>query len=210
MRLSSDGLPFILPPALIATGLLATGWTSAAFVALLVTGCVAAFFRDPERQCDAPAGHVASPADGRVVRVERDERGRLRVAVFLSVFNVHVARSPLGGRLESCRRIPGPLRAAFREEASENARVLLRLRTGHGPIEVALMAGLVARRVLTWVAPPAVLQRGQRIAIIRFGSRAEVRLPRSYEPTVSVGDRVRAGQTVLARPSESDRSDHGP
>lgn len=201
MRLSSDGLPFILPPALAAVALLAAGLRLPALAVAVLAVLVAAFFRDPDRHSEAPPGNVLSPADGRVVVAERLDDGRLRLAVFLSLFNVHVARSPVSGHLRECRRIPGPCRAAFRDDAVHNARVQLDIESDAGPVDLSLMAGLVARRVLPWVDAPDDLQRGQRIAIIRFGSRAELFLPSGLELAVETGTRVRAGETVIARPA---------
>lgn len=200
MRLSSDGYPFILPPALVAVTLAALGRYPASLVVMLVAICVALFFRDPARHCAAPPDRFVSPADGRVVQVRRTAEGGWLISIFLSVFNVHVARCPASGLLVASERIPGPLRAAFREDAAKNARVQMDIETPQGPVRLALMAGLVARRVLPWVQAPTQLRRGQRIAIIRFGSRAEIRLPERMQPTVKVGDRVRGGQTVIARP----------
>lgn len=207
MRLSSDGIPFLLPPALAAAGLFATGLILPGIVAAVLATLIGAFFRDPDRTCAAAADRVASPADGKVIVVEREEDRRLRVAVFLSLLDVHVARSPVAGHLTRCRRIPGPYAAAFREEATNNARVQMNIETEAGPVELSLMAGLVARRVLPWVDAPADLRRGHRIAIIRFGSRAEILLPPGFEPTVEPGQTVRAGETILARPIESGDQD---
>lgn len=200
MRICSDALPFALPPALVAAVALAAGQTWLAAAAALVAAGVAAFFRDPERHSSAPADQVISPADGRVLFVRSEDDG-LRIAIFLSVFNVHVARAPIGGHLSSSMRLPGGYAAAYHDRASRNARVEMDIETPGGTVHLGLMAGLVARRVLPWVSAPASLQRGQRIAIIRFGSRAELLLPASYEALVHKGDRVRAGETALARPS---------
>lgn len=207
MRLSSDGLPFILPPALAGVALLVAGAPRGGAAVLLASAAIAAFFRDPERRSDAPSSHVLAPADGRIVAAERGDDGSLRIAVFLSVFNVHVARSPVAGDLTRCRRIPGPFAAAFREGAAHNARVQLDVAAPAGPVRVSLMAGLVARRVLPWVDAPARLRRGQRIAIIRFGSRAEVLLPPGFDAVVGPGDRVRAGESTIARPLPDPRDD---
>ncbi len=202
MRISSDGLPFIMPPAVLTVAAAAAGLAAPALVGVLLTGAIAAFFRDPERHSDAAAGSILSPADGRVIHARRDAMGRTHVAIFLSLFNVHVARSPVAGELIECRRRPGGYAAAYRDKASHNARVEMRLRTDSGTVRVALMAGLVARRVLPWVEAPRHLDRGQRIAIIRFGSRAEIELPPGFAPAVETGDRVRAGETVIAMPAE--------
>ena len=197
MSIRSDALPYVLPGAFAAAVAAALGaWPAAAGFALLATA-LGAFFRDPERGSDAPGDAVLSPADGRVVAVEPDHGG-VRIAIFLSVFNVHVTRAPLTGRLLEWQRIAGAYAMAFRDSAAENARHRVLLRSGHGTIELSLMAGAVARRIVPFVAPPQDLARGQRIALIKFGSRAELRLPAGYVAVVSVGDRVRAGASVIA------------
>jgi phosphatidylserine decarboxylase len=205
MRIASDALPFALPPALLAVTALAWGLLLPGVLLAALAAAITAFFRDPERSSDAPSGHVLSPADGRVLAAGPEDDGRVRVTIFLSLFNVHVARSPVAGRLVRAERIDGGYAAAYRDEAAQNARVHMEVETPAGPVEFALMAGLVARRVLPWVSAPARLERGQRVAIIRFGSRSEVLLPRGFEAVVAEGDTVRAGVTVIARPVREDQ-----
>lgn len=199
MRICPDALPFVLPPAVLSAAAAASGHALAATIAAVLSIGIALFFRDPERTADAPADHVISPADGKVL-FARSETSGTTIAIFLSLFDVHVARAPVSGTLTSARRLPGGYAAAYHDRAARNARVEMEIASERGPVHVALMAGLVARRVLPWVAAPARLERGQRIAIIRFGSRSEVRLPPGYEALVARGDRVRAGETALARP----------
>ena len=200
MRICSESLPFILPSALgcaVATGMGALA--PAAALALTTLG-IGAFFRDPTRDCNAPADAALAPADGKVLTVETGEdRVGVHIAIFLSLLDVHVTRAPVAGNLLSCQRHSGGYLPAYRPAASNNARTVLRIATPLGEIELALIAGLIARRVVPWVAAPTALDRGQRLAIIRFGSRAELSLPSDYRPVVAVGDRVRAGQTVVAR-----------
>lgn len=203
MRICPEALPFVLPPAVAGAVAGALGAWVVAAALLLTAALLAAFFRDPERTSNAPPNAVLAPADGRVVEVQRDADGTSRIAIFLSVFNVHVARAPADGDLHRCERITGSHAAAYRAEAADNARVAMDMHTPQGPMELALMAGAVARRIVMWVAAPARLRRGQRIAIIRFGSRAELRLPPGLEPRVRDGDRVRAGATVVAGPPET-------
>jgi phosphatidylserine decarboxylase len=143
---------------------------------------------------------VLSPADGRVLAVDPLADGRTQITIFLSVFNVHVARSPAAGELTRSEAKGGGFAAAFSPRADSNARVEMDLMTTSGRLEVTLFAGLVARRVLPWVAAPTTLRRGQRIAIIRFGSRSRVILPATLNSTVSKGDQVRAGLTPLGAP----------
>lgn len=163
-------------------------------VALAVLGVgVLWFHRDPDREI-APAGVVA-PADGRVTEV-REEGDRVRVAVFLNVTDVHVCRAPVDATVEGVEREPGGHWPAFTKAAERNERVRFDL----GATEVTLTAGTVARRVHPYVSGGEV-DRGERIAHISFGSRADVVLPPEYDRedlTVAEGDRVRAGETAVA------------
>ncbi len=181
----------------------AAGYFGLAFAAAMIAVALGAFFRDPPRHSDSPPNCVLSPADGRVVAVSSDASG-VDIAIFLSVFNVHVTRAPIDGALIEWERIVGGYAMAFRGAASHNARHRVVLTTERGKVELSLIAGAVARRVVPFVFPPSSLRRGQRIALIKFGSRAELRLPPGHAAVVSVGDRVRAGETILAEASASE------
>ncbi len=198
MRICTDGLPFILPLAVGAVVLLVVGQPLGTAIITAVALVVAAFFRDPDRVAEAPPGAVVSPADGVVLAVHGTDSGSIFVAIFLSLFDVHVTRAPAAGELRRCVRRPGGFAPAQLDAASGNARVEMDLQTAAGPLRLSLMAGLVARRVLPWVRAPMALRRGQRIAIIRFGSRAEMTLPPGFVAAVDKGSRVRAGETVIA------------
>lgn len=202
MSIRSEALPYALPGAVAAAVAAAFGAFWIALGMAVVSAALAAFFRDPERCTDAPARALLSPADGRVVEVTADERGLL-IAIFLSVFNVHVTRAPCSGLLREWERIAGGYAMAFRDAASHNARHRLVIDTAAGRIELSLIAGAVARRVVPFFAAPATLSRGERIALIKFGSRAELRLPADHSAVVSVGDRVRAGETIVATAPEN-------
>ncbi len=202
MRIASDGFPFILPPALMAAGAVAAQLPSVALASAVVAAALAAFFRDPDRLVVAVANAALSPVDGRVIGVQSEAEG-ISITVFLSLFNVHVARSPIAGELVRCEAKGGGYAAAFSPRAGHNARVEMDIASDTGTVRLSLMAGLVARRVLPWVGAPAALRQGQRIAIIRFGSRAEINLPAGFEATVRVGDTVRAGLTTVARCTEA-------
>ncbi len=198
MTIRSDSLPFLLPAAIVTALLAATG-SYLAFAAGALTLAIAAFFRDPERISNSPDGVLLSPADGRVLSIKQTDDGFTRITIFLSVFNVHVARSPAAGTLTRSVAKGGGFAAAFSDRADKNARVEMDILTSHGSVGVTLFAGLVARRVLPWVTAPIALRRGQRIAIIRFGSRARIVLPSAYVATLQEGDSVRAGATPIAR-----------
>jgi phosphatidylserine decarboxylase len=152
------------------------------------------FHRDPDRP--GPETGFVSPADGRV-SVLREEGDRVRVGVFMNVTDVHVNRAPVGGRVASVEHVPGGHLPAFTKASERNERVHLVC----GDCEVTLIAGTVARRIWPYVARGDRVERGDRIAHVTFGSRADVLLPATVSMTdvhVETGDRVRAGETVLA------------
>jgi phosphatidylserine decarboxylase len=154
------------------------------------------FFRDPERHGSEDPSALISPADGRIVRADAS-----RISIFMNVFDVHVCRSPVAGRVTSVVHEPGRFLAAMRDEASEqNERTAIVVQPQDGaPVRFVLVAGLVARRIVCRVAAGRTLRSGERVGIIRFGSRVDLDLPTGAAPTVRVGNRVVAGETVVAR-----------
>lgn len=204
MSIRSEALPYVLPGAFAAAlaGALGNIWWALALAGAAAS--LGAFFRDPKRHSDSSSACILSPADGRVVAVEANAAG-VEIAIFLSVFNVHVARSPVDGELRDWERIAGGYAMAFRDAASHNARHRVLIDAPGGRVELSLIAGAVARRVVPFVFPPSSLRRGQRIALIKFGSRAELRLPAGHVAVVSVGEHVRAGETVIAEARAPER-----
>jgi len=153
------------------------------------------FFRDPERNTPDDPHVLVSPADGRVLIATRE-----KISVFMNVFNVHVCRTPAGGRVEEVRHVPGKFLAAYQDSASEhNERASIRMREGERALTFTLVAGLIARRIVCHVVPGQVLRTGDRVGLIRFGSRVDVSPPPGFSPQVRVGERVVAGETVIAR-----------
>ena len=194
MRIDRAAYPFALPTALLA---LAAGawspWASIPFVLFL--GFTLWFFRDPERTTPADPLALRSPADGRIIK-----DGPARVSVFMSPLNVHVCRAPAAGTVVAVRHERGRFLAAFKDEASEhNERATITLATDRGPVAFTLVAGLIARRIVVRVREGQALRAGERIGLIRFGSRVDLDLPAGAESAVKLGDRVVAGETVLAR-----------
>ncbi len=153
------------------------------------------FFRDPERN-SAPG--IAAPADGVVQSIDEWEDGRTRVATFMNPFNVHVNRAPLDGRVVSVEHIPGGFVPAFNKESERNERVRWTFETEIGELEVVQIAGTVARRIIPYLKAGDVVKKGDRIGIIRLGSRVDVYLPAGIAPAVKVGDKMSAGETQLA------------
>ncbi len=200
LPVAREGWPFILP--LIGAGgvLFALGAEGFGFFLILLGGAVALFFRDPERVSPDVAGALLAPADGRVVRIGPAVDGRrgTEVSIFLSLFDVHINRAPCGGEVKEVRYSPGAFKVAWKEEASRtNEQALIHLKGEQGDIFVRQVAGVLARRVVTWVRPGQSVQAGERIGLIRFGSRVDLLLPEGVAPRVQIGDRVKGGETII-------------
>ena len=202
--LAREGWPFIA--GVLAASVLA--WIFAGFAwsipLWLVSVFVIQFFRDPPRPIPADPLAVLSPADGRIVSLGRAQdpyaqREALRISVFMNVFNVHSNRSPVDGEVMSVNYFPGRFFNADLDTASlQNERNAVVLRCGARTVTVVQVAGLIARRVLCYVAPGQSLKRGERFGFIRFGSRVDLYLPPDARALVSIGDKVHASSTVLA------------
>jgi len=218
MRIAPEGMPFIVGGLVaaavlgwVARSLQTEGMAGPALTTLAVLGALFSvfslwFFRNPTPVLPSDASAVVSPAEGKVVEITTlDETsfmgGRAtRISIFLSVFNVHVQRAPLTGTVRLREYHPGLYLAAWEPKASEaNERATLGIQTEHGPILVRQIAGLVARRIVTDPAVDQPVERGDRIGLIRFGSRVDLFIPPSWNVEVEVGDRVRVGETVMAR-----------
>jgi phosphatidylserine decarboxylase len=172
------------------------GWGAVFFAVALF--CIY-FFRDPERV--VPDGPVAvSPADGKVVHIRPMEGGAQRVSIFLNIFNVHVNRVPVGGRITDISYQPGRFVMAHREEASENnEQNTVTIDAGGAQVVTRQIAGLVARRIVCRKRPGDEVEKGERFGLIKFGSRVDVFLGPEWELAVKPGDKVRGGSSVLAR-----------
>ena len=182
-----------------------TPWPLSA-AALLLTLFIMYFFRDPDRKSQVPQGAILSPADGKIIdvrAVQSDENPlqvpAIKISIFMSVFDVHVNRIPVDGTVTRISYHPGRFFAANLDKASsdnESNRILLEARDGR-KILVIQIAGLIARRIACWVEETDAVQAGQRFGLIRFGSRVEVFAPEPTRTAVKIGQRVRAGQTIL-------------
>lgn len=202
-----EGYPFIGGFAL-ASLILFWLWVPLGWIGVVLTIWCALFFRDPVRTTPVREGLVVAPADGRVSMVQPvvppaelglGDKPLLRISIFMSVFNCHVNRSPVAGRIERIAYRPGKFVNAELDKASEdNERNSLVISTSAGRIGVIQIAGLVARRIVSFVREGESLAVGQRFGLIRFGSRLDVFLPDGAKPLVSVGQTAVAGETVLA------------
>ena len=211
-----DAYAFAAPPLLATAAAAALGYTAAAAGCAAAAAAVAAFFRNPKRAIGgSPAGGdredavaspdlVLAPADGRVIEVAPDSlpegRPGLRIAIFLSPFDVHVNRAPVQGKVLALRRGGEGFAPAYRRERSRrNVYLAVDLELGDGRrVTVTQIAGFLARRIVCHLAVGEWIERGCRYGLIRFGSRTDVSLPPGSRPLVATGERVRGGQSPLA------------
>ena len=225
MSFAREGLIFIGIGVVLAAVALtaAVVWRSwplwlVAFILMILALWVAYFFRDPERSGDRGGGLVIAPADGKIVMItEVDEpaflHGKaLRISIFMNVFNVHVNRYPVSGTVRFVHYNPGKfLNAATDKSSLENEQMSVgieRTSPGSGTLRILVrqIAGLVARRIVTYSREGDVVEQGERMGIIRFGSRVDVFLPTSSTPAVRVGDITLAGSSVIAKLANGARS----
>jgi len=169
-------------------------------VLLLLLALLVNFFRDPSRSLPNRQGvYAVAPADGRVVLVDQAGDG-LQISIFLSVFDVHVNRMPVGGRVTRMQHTAGKFLAAYKKEAStDNERETIEIESASaGTVVCTQVAGLLARRIDNWIKQGDRLEQGARYGMIRFGSRVDMTLPGTFRPLVRVGAKVKAGSTPIA------------
>lgn len=197
MGLDREAWRFVLP--LVPVTLLAFWWH-------LLVGCIVLgallftlwFFRDPTRNSSMASSGWLAPVDGRILASDPG-----RVSIFMNVFNVHVCRTPVAGTVIHVQHHAGRFRAAWRDDAPEaNERTEITVEGEHGHCRFVLVAGLVARRIVCRVKVGDQLERGQRVGIIRFGSRVDVELPRDLRCPLDPGQHTVGGQTLIGRKSE--------
>jgi phosphatidylserine decarboxylase len=204
--IAGEGVPFIALPFLgtLAAVIFSVWWAAALLGAL--TLFLIQFFRDPERRSDSPASCVLSPADGTILTVGDPQPGEApaeltkKVVVFMSVFNCHVNRSPISGTIARYEYTPGKKLAAFSPKASfDNEQNRIEMAGGTQRVVFKQIAGALARRIVFRKKPGDHCARGERVGMIRFGSRVDLFVPSEAEIAVKPGDKVKAGLTVLAR-----------
>lgn len=201
--LAVEGYIFIAPLGILSALLWWSGWrlTAAFFFGLFLF--VTYFFRDPERTIPADPKAIVSPADGKILEVVSEKNPFLgesskRITIFLSVFNVHVNRAPIAGKVEKMQYDPGLMLAAFNPRASkENEQNTLLFTQGKTHILVKQITGLIARRIVCWAKVGDDYERGQRFGLIRFGSRVDIFIPENTKLSVKPGDRVSGGSSII-------------
>jgi phosphatidylserine decarboxylase len=198
-----DAYRFAIPPLGAGAVCLLFRWNWAGGILLFLGLFIFYFFRNPERAVPTEPGAVVSPADGHVVEIV-DEAfegvpGR-RISIFLSIWDVHVQRAPVAGRVAKVEYKPGKFYAALRSAASEkNEQNVISLSTAGGTLVFKQIAGAIARRVIFWKSEGDAVARGERVGIIRFGSRVDVWLPLAAEITVTRRQMVKGGESILAK-----------
>lgn len=202
-----EGYPFIIA-GVVASLVLGWLWEPLGWAGAVVTLWICYFFRDPVRVTPQDPDLVISPADGRISSIvevvpppelQLGQEKMLRISVFMNVFDVHVNRAPVAGRVARIAYTPGLFLNADLDKASEdNERSAMVIETPRGPVGVVQIAGLVARRIVSFVKEGDQLAAGQRFGLIRFGSRVDVFLPAGVVPAVGLNQRAVAGETVLA------------
>lgn len=204
-KIAPEGYPFIIIFLLLTIiTLLISGSLWIAFIPFILTIFMIYFFRDPERVVPEGNGIFVSPADGKVILIEKVYEGKylkddtIEVSIFMSPFDVHVNRSPCDGTVESVVHTKGRFLSAFKHEASlQNENISMVLNTGHGRILVRQVAGFLARRAVCKVRPGDSLKMGDRYGMIKFSSRLDVYLPKDTVIKVRLNDKVKAGETIL-------------
>jgi len=204
--LAPEGYSFVLIPALAGVVAWVFGYPQAAVPCWVVALACVAFFRDPSRESDAPPAAVLAPADGKVLSVANAPEGLIaiglarQVSIFMSPTDVHVNRAPIAGKVREARLSPGKKVPAFRDKASElNEHSFVVVEGELGTVAFKQIAGAVARRVVCHLETGQEVVRGQRVGIIKFGSRVDLFLPAHATVEVTPGERARAGITTIAR-----------
>jgi phosphatidylserine decarboxylase len=198
-----EGYKFGLPPLVLGLVCAAVGWMWPGGILIFLGLFVFYFFRDPERTIPASAETIVSPADGRVVEIldePFDSVPGRRISIFLAVWNVHIQRAPVAGSIADVVYRPGRFYGAFRSKASqENEQNVIYIDSPHGRVVFKQIAGAIARRVLCWKSKGETVARGDRVGMIRFGSRVDVWLPAATQVVVSRGQNVKGGESILAK-----------
>jgi len=192
-----DAYLFLIPLLVSAVLAYMFGLYLAVFLVMLLAIFVTFFFRNPKREIPSDPRVIVSPADGRVVKIDR-VGNVTKLSIFLSIFNVHVNRSPIAGRIEAVDYKPGKFKFAFNHAASvENERNVIMVADGNVKVVFTQIAGLIARRIVCWKKVGDSVGKGEVIGLIRFGSRVDVLFPAGTEATVKQGMRVRGGASEI-------------
>jgi len=202
--IAKESLYFILPLLAISLIFFLISLPCLACIFVLLIFLMLYFFRDPERNIPEEDGIILSPADGKIMSIEEmghSEKGGSfrRVSIFMSPLDVHVNRSPVDGKVISLEKRGGGHIPAYKEESVENEKSMIELESGGEKFVVEMIAGILARRIKTYISPGDSLKKGERIGIIMFGSRVDLYFSPDFEVEAKEGDKVKAGESILGR-----------
>ena len=207
--IAPEGYPFIVLLAFSAIVFALIRCWPMATILTAATWFAGHFFRDPERVVPQNKDVAVSPADGKVIKIQPmadplSGEMRVCVCVFMNVFDVHVNRAPVAGTIKRIAYYPGKFfNAALDKASTDNERCAYDVQSKEGNFTVVQIAGLIARRIVCRAEEGDKVERGERFGLIRFGSRVDIYLPENYEPTVRIGQKVRAGESVIAQKAAS-------
>ncbi len=203
--LAREGWPFLGVCALFLFFSAVMDWWLLTWALAIVLALMLNFFRDPERNIPSDPNLYLAPADGKVLMADAGEQGG-RVDIFMDVFNVHVNRAPMNGRIMHMQYFPGKfVNASFDKASEHNERNRIELEAGQDEsFAITQIAGLIARRIVSYVAVGDRVMAGQRVGMIRFGSRVNCEIPPGYMLLICPGQKVKAGETILARKVDQD------
>jgi phosphatidylserine decarboxylase len=179
--------------AILSRAMNSSNLNHAAYIAMALTFFMVLFFRDPERKVEVSDTYMISPADGTII----DIRGR-KICIFMFLQNVHVNRAPISGKIREITYKKGGYLPAYWKDSERNERNEFIIHSKYGDVSVTQIAGTIARRIVSYSRVNDMIEQGQRIGMIRFGSRVDVTIPDDFEITVRKGERVLAGKTVIA------------
>jgi len=203
--IAKEGLPFLIPFALITVLFLVMGWNLLTFLGIFITLFIAFFFRNPKRRIPSLENIILSPADGKIIHVGECEEDRflkkkaLKVSIFMSMFDVHLNRAPVSGKVLQRSYHPGRFLVAYAEKSSllneQNAMIL----ETEDRLKILLIqiAGFVARRIVCYAKADDTLRRGEIFGMVRFGSRVDLYLPTEVKTIVRIGQHVKGGESII-------------